>query len=253
MNVVIIILAAGKGTRMGLTDKPKVMAELCGKPLIGHVLDAIIPLQPKEILPVIGYKKEIVEQYLFEHYPGIKSTYQLEQLGTGHAVMQTAERLSDYDGYVLILTGDTPLINTQTLLDLLNKTQDLSPAPIAITVSTFLDEPKGYGRILRTSNGDFVGIMEEKDASDAERLIQEINTGMFLVQSRHLFDALSNISNANVQGEYYLTDIIGYLYKQGHTVAAIPALNSSEFMGINTLAELQQAEAVYSSTSKHSS
>lgn len=251
MNVVIIILAAGKGTRMGLVDKPKVMAELCGKPLIGHVLDAVIPLQPKDIIPVIGFKKEIVEEYLSVHHQHIKPVYQLEQLGTGHAVMQSADRLSDFDGYALILTGDTPLISTNTLSDLLVKVQEFSPLPIAVTVSTFLDEPKGYGRILRSSTGDFVGIIEEKDATDAERLIQEINTGMFLVQSKPLFEALSKISNNNVQGEYYLTDIIGYLHKQGFPVAAIPALNASEFMGINTLDELQQAEKVYLSTTKN--
>ena len=252
MNVVIIILAAGKGTRMGLTDKPKVMAELSGKPLLGHVLDAIIPLHPKEIIPVIGFKKETVVDYLSEQYPGIKPVYQLSQLGTGHAVMQTAERLSDFEGYALILTGDTPLISTNTLSNLLKKVQELSPTPIAITVSTFLDEPKGYGRILRSSTGDFVGIIEEKDANDAERLIQEINTGMFLVKARQLFEALANISNTNVQGEYYLTDIIGYLHKEGYVVTAIPSVDSTEFMGINTLVELQQAEIVYSSTSKHS-
>lgn len=251
MNVVIIILAAGKGTRMGLVDKPKVMAELCGKPLIGHVLDAVIPLQPKDVIPVIGFKKEIVEEYLSVYHQHIKPVYQLEQLGTGHAVMQSADRLSDFDGYALILTGDTPLISTNTLSDLLVKVQEFSPLPIAVTVSTFLDEPKGYGRILRSSTGDFVGIIEEKDATDAERLIQEINTGMFLVQSKPLFEALSKISNNNVQGEYYLTDIIGYFHKQGFPVAAIPALNASEFMGINTLDELQQAEKVYLSTTKN--
>jgi len=251
MNVVIIILAAGKGTRMGLVDKPKVMAELCGKPLIGHVLDAVIPLQPKDVIPVIGFKKEIVEEYLSVYHQHIKPVYQLEQLGTGHAVMQSADRLSDFDGYALILTGDTPLISTNTLSDLLVKVQEFSPLPVAVTVSTFLDEPKGYGRILRSSTGDFVGIIEEKDATDAERLIQEINTGMFLVQSKPLFEALSKISNNNVQGEYYLTDIIGYLHMQGSPVAAIPALNASEFMGINTLDELQQAEKVYLSTTKN--
>jgi len=247
MNLVIIILAAGKGTRMGLTDKPKVMAELSGKPLIAHVIDAVLPLQPTIILPVIGFKKELVEEFLGQQYPSIKAVYQTEQLGTGHAVMQTANRIGEMDGYALILTGDTPLIATTTLSELLSNAFGLSPRPHAITVSTFLDEPKGYGRILRSSNGDFIGIVEEKDATETERKIQEINTGMFLVQIQPLFEALSNISNANVQGEYYLTDIIAYLHSKGFIVSAMPALNSLEFMGINTLEELQAAEKVYTS------
>ncbi|MFZ9759986.1 MAG: NTP transferase domain-containing protein [Candidatus Kapaibacteriota bacterium] len=250
MNLFIIILAAGKGTRMGLTDKPKVMADLSGKPLIGHVIDAVIPLQPQSILPVIGFKKEIVEEYLAEKFPDIKAVYQTEQLGTGHAVMQTSERISMLDGYALILTGDTPLIATATLSELLLNAFSINPIPDAITVSTFLDEPKGYGRILRSSNGDFTGIVEEKDATDAERNIQEINTGMFLVKIKPLFEALQNISNENIQGEYYLTDIIGYLHTHGFVVSAIPALNSNEFLGINTLEELQAAERLFATIHK---
>jgi len=245
MNLAVIILAAGKGTRMGLTDRPKVMAELAGKPLLGHVIDAVVPLQPDIILPVIGFKKELVESFLNNYYPSIKSVVQEQQLGTGHAVMQTSDRLKDFSGYVLILTGDTPLISTNTLSALIHETSTLQPMPDAITVSTFLDDPKGYGRILRSQNGDFIGIKEEKDASDSQRKIQEINTGMFLVQSSALFEALSGISNNNAQGEYYLTDIIGFLHAKNLPVAAIPAMNSSEFIGINTLEELQRAEEIY--------
>lgn len=245
MELAIIILAAGKGTRMGLTDKPKVMAELAGKPLLGHVIDAILPLSPQHIIPVIGFKKEIVEEYLDAHFHGLIPVYQTEQLGTGHAVMQAKERLKNFTGHVLILTGDTPLIQTKTLSDLLFQSENLPSIPDAITVTTFLDEPKGYGRILRTASGDFFGIVEEKDASDSQKGIQEINTGMFLVNSPSLFEALGKISNVNAQGEYYLTDIIAYLYGQQKQVYAIPSLNSTEFMGINTLQELASAEEVY--------
>jgi bifunctional UDP-N-acetylglucosamine pyrophosphorylase/glucosamine-1-phosphate N-acetyltransferase len=237
MELAIIILAAGKGTRMGLTDKPKVMAELAGKPLLGHVIDAILPLAPQHIIPVIGFKKEMVEEYLDAHFNGLTPVYQTEQLGTGHAVMQANERLKNFTGHVLILTGDTPLIHLPTI-------------PDAITVTTFLDEPKGYGRILRTASGDFFGIVEEKDANESQKGIQEINTGMFLVNSLSLFEALGNISNANAQGEYYLTDIIAYLHSQQKHVYAIPSLNSTEFMGINTLQELASAEEVYAAMQK---
>jgi bifunctional UDP-N-acetylglucosamine pyrophosphorylase/glucosamine-1-phosphate N-acetyltransferase len=245
MELAIIILAAGKGTRMGLTDKPKVMAELAGKPLIEHVINAILPLSPKIVIPIIGFKKEMVEDFLADHFNGLLPVYQTEQLGTGHAVMQAKERLKDFHGYVLILTGDTPLIQTNTLSELLFHSGNLPSAPDVITVTTFLDDPKGYGRILRSSNGDFIGIVEEKDATDSQKEIQEINTGMFLVDSHSLFEALDNISNANAQGEYYLTDIIAYLHGQNKNVYAIPSLNSSEFMGINTVQELANAELVY--------
>jgi bifunctional UDP-N-acetylglucosamine pyrophosphorylase/glucosamine-1-phosphate N-acetyltransferase len=250
MELAIIILAAGKGTRMGLTDKPKVMAELSGKPLLGHVIDAILPLAPQHIIPVIGFKKELVEEYLDAHFNGLTPVYQTEQLGTGHAVMQANERLKDFTGHVLILTGDTPLIQTKTLSELLIQSENLPTIPDAITVTTFLDEPKGYGRILRTASGDFFGIVEEKDASVLQKGIQEINTGMFLVNSLSLFEALGNISNANAQGEYYLTDIIAYLHGQQKDVYAIPSLNSTEFMGINTLQELASAEEVYAAMQK---
>jgi len=252
MDVAIIILAAGKGTRMGLTEKPKVMAELAGKPLLGHVIEAILPLKPKYIIPVIGFKKEIVEEYLSQHFPNIIPAYQIQQLGTGHAVMQAKEHLRDFTGHVLILTGDTPLIQTETLQQLLTQAQHLPTIPDAITVSTFLDEPSGYGRILRSSNGDFIGIVEEKDATESQKLIQEINTGMFLVHSNSLFEALDNISNQNAQGEYYLTDIIGYLHGTHHQVYAIPSLHSSEFMGINTIQELEHAQKVYDEIIKRS-
>lgn len=250
MDLAIIILAAGKGTRMGFTDKPKVMAEISGKPLIGHVIDAILPLSPKHIIPVIGFQKEIVENYLTSHYSDLIPTYQEVQMGTGHAVMQAKERLNNFTGHVLILTGDTPLIQTSTLRELISQAQQLPMIPDAITVSTFLDEPKGYGRILRASNGDFIGIVEEKDAMDSQKAIQEINTGMFLVKSDALFEALDNISNANAQGEYYLTDIISYLHGQNKYVYAIPSLNASEFMGINTLQELEAAEKVHTHIQK---
>lgn len=250
MDLAIIILAAGKGTRMGFTDKPKVMAEISGKPLIGHVIDAILPLSPKHIIPVIGFHKEVVEQYLSETYANLHPVYQEVQLGTGHAVMQAKERLKDFDGHVLILTGDTPLIQTKTLLELLSQAEQLPTIADAITVSTFLDDPKGYGRILRASNGDFIGIVEEKDALDAQKGIQEINTGMFLVKSDALFEALDNISNDNAQGEYYLTDIISYLHGRQRHVYAIPSLHSSEFMGINTLQELEAAEIAYAQIHK---
>jgi UDP-N-acetylglucosamine diphosphorylase/glucosamine-1-phosphate N-acetyltransferase len=250
MNIAVIILAAGKGTRMGFIDKPKVMAELAGKPLIGHVIDAILPLSPTDIIPVIGFQKEIVETFLFKQYDGLKPVYQEQQLGTGHAVMQSKERLSNFSGQVLIVTGDAPLIQTHTLKELIQQADRLPHIPDAITVTTFLDEPKGYGRILRSSSGDFIGIVEEKDASEAQKAIQEINTGMFLVRSEALFQALDNISNTNAQGEYYLTDIISYLHDHQHNVYAIPSLNASEFMGINTLQELEMAEKVYANLHK---
>ena len=246
LSLAIIILAAGKGKRMGMTDKPKVMAEISGIPLIGHVIKAVLPLSPISIIPIIGFQREIVSSFI-EHYnnPTISCIVQEEQLGTGHAVNQAAHIFNDFSGYVLILTGDTPLIKTSTLQTFINNVRTFPVDLAAATLSSFTSNPFGYGRIVRSEQGDFIGIIEEKDATDDQKKIEEINTGIFLVQSDKLFSALNKISNTNAQNEYYLTDIIKILIGQGENVAAIPSRSFIEFQGINTLEELQLAQSTY--------
>ena len=248
MNIAIVILAAGKGKRMGLVDKPKVMAEISQKPLIGFVMEAVLPLNPDFIIPVIGVHKEIVEEYLQKSFPGkAQCVVQSEQLGTGHAVQQSQSVLNNFKGKVLILTGDTPLIKTDTLNKFILASEEFTPKPQAVTLSAFTDSPFGYGRIVRNASGDFTGIVEEKDANDQHKNIQEINTGIFLVDAQELFSALSKISNTNAQGEFYLTDIIAVLQHEGKHVAAIPSMNFDEFRGINTIEELEKARQFYQS------
>jgi UDP-N-acetylglucosamine diphosphorylase/glucosamine-1-phosphate N-acetyltransferase len=246
LSLAIIILAAGKGKRMGMTDKPKVMAEISGIPLIGHVIKAVLPLSPISIIPIIGFQREIVSSFI-EHYnnPTISCIVQEEQLGTGHAVNQAAHIFNDFSGYILILTGDTPLIKTSTLQTFINNFRTFPVDLAAATLSSFTSNPFGYGRIVRSEHGDFIGIIEEKDATDDQKKIEEINTGIFLVQSNKLFSALNKISNTNAQNEYYLTDIIKILICQGENVAAIPSRSFIEFQGINTLEELQLAQSTY--------
>lgn len=246
LSLAIIILAAGKGKRMGMTDKPKVMAEISGIPLIGHVIKAVLPLSPISIIPIIGFQREIVSSFI-EHYnnPTISCIVQEEQLGTGHAVNQAAHIFSEFSGYILILTGDTPLIKTSTLRAFINNFRTFPVDLAAATLSSFTSNPFGYGRIVRSEQGDFIGIIEEKDATDDQKKIEEINTGIFLVQSDKLFSALNKISNTNAQNEYYLTDIIKILIGQGENVAAIPSRSFIEFQGINTLEELQLAQSTY--------
>lgn len=246
LSLAIIILAAGKGKRMGMVDKPKVMAEISGIPLIGHVIKAVLPLSPISIIPIIGFQREIVSSFI-EHYhnPTISCIVQEEQLGTGHAVNQAAHIFKDFTGYILILTGDTPLIQTSTLQSFIDSFHSFPVDLAAATLSAFTSNPFGYGRIVRSEQGDFIGIVEEKDATEDQKKIEEINTGIFLVKSDKLFKALNNISNTNAQNEYYLTDIIKILIDQGEHVAAISSNSFAEFQGINTLEELQLAQSTY--------
>jgi UDP-N-acetylglucosamine diphosphorylase/glucosamine-1-phosphate N-acetyltransferase len=245
-SLAIIILAAGKGKRMNMPDMPKVMAQMDGTPLIGHVLRAVEPLNPEHIIVVVGHHKEIVTDYVKKEFGNyIRFAEQKEQLGTGHAVMQAMPFLSEFLGTVLILTGDTPLITTTTLLSFTEEFERYKAVLYAATLSATTDNPFGYGRIIRTESDEFMGIVEEKDATPEQKEIQEINTGIFLVRAQALSQALDEIQNDNAQGEYYLTDIIRILRSHNATVMAVKAADFSEFQGINTIQELEKAEDIY--------
>lgn len=248
-SLATIILAAGKGKRMGMHDKPKVMAEISGIPLIGHVIAALLPLSPNIIVPIIGFQKDIVAHYLksFDNN-AIQCVVQDEQLGTGHAVSQAESMFTNFDGYILIVNGDTPLIQTSTLLTFINQFFSFPITLTAATLSAFTSDPFGYGRILRSESGSFIGIIEEKDASERQKEIEEINTGIFIVQSEKLFKVLHDVSNNNAQNEYYLTDIIKVLLDQGEYVAALSSSSFSEFQGINTIEDLAKAQITYNSS-----
>lgn len=245
-QLTVIILAAGKGKRMNNPDMPKVMAELDGKPLIGHVLNQVQKLEPQQTIVVVGHHKEQVMEYVAKEFGNsVEFVVQEQQLGTGHAVRQAEPKVHSFTDDVLILSGDVPLLRASTMMSFINEHRRYKPV-VAASVLTMDDDPTGYGRIIRSDDGEFLRIVEEKDASPEERSITEVNSGIYIVSSHLLFAALEDLSNDNAQGEYYLTDIISILQnKRLFTCNAIPAADASELHGINTPAELERAERLY--------
>lgn len=234
-NLNIVILAAGKGTRMQ-SVMPKVLHRLAGKPLLQHVIDAAKELNPSKVIVVYGYGGDAVPS-AFKH-EDIIWVEQKEQLGTGHAVLQAASHL-DPNGTTLILLGDVPLLNQQSCLALLDQTKALG----LLTVSK--QNPAGYGRIVRDANKQIVAIVEHKDATEAQHLITEVNTGIIAAANQHLKAWLSRLSNNNAQGEYYLTDIVAMAVADGLTVAAEISHDEASVEGVNSKADLANLERVY--------
>jgi UDP-N-acetylglucosamine diphosphorylase/glucosamine-1-phosphate N-acetyltransferase len=244
-DIACVILAAGKGKRMNNPDLPKVMAEIAGKPLIGHVLAQVTPLKPKRIIVIVGHHKDIVLHYLDATFPWVETAEQTELLGTGHAVMQAEPFLDDFYGDVLIVTGDTPLLRLDTLGQFIEEHQRYRGFLSGSVLSVTIENPTGYGRIFRNDKGEFLKIIEEKDASDDVKKITEINTGIFIVKGISLFSVLKELENNNAQGEYYLTDIVEIMLRKGMNFNAIKAKDYREFLGINTVEQLAEAEATY--------
>ncbi|WP_045856272.1 bifunctional UDP-N-acetylglucosamine diphosphorylase/glucosamine-1-phosphate N-acetyltransferase GlmU [Teredinibacter purpureus] len=227
----IVILAAGKGTRM-CSAKPKVLHTLAGKAFVSHVIDRAHELEADGIKVVIGHGAEQVEKQLAE--PGIEFVEQTEQLGTGHAVQQVLPRLHA-EATVLILYGDVPLIKTNTLKRLITKVSETSMGLLTIELAN----PAGYGRIVR-EDGEVTAIVEQKDATKEQMQITEINTGVMAVKGAHLQQWLPALSNENAQGEYYLTDIVAMARSNDVLVETVQAASESEVMGVNN--RVQQAE-----------
>lgn len=237
---VAVVLAAGKGTRMK-SDLPKVLIEVCGRPMIDYVLDALSKAGVEKVLVVVGYRSDLVRQTLANRH-GVRFVEQTEQLGTGHAVMVCREALGGHDGAVLIVTGDSPLAQPDSLSKLLAEFDRDRPACLMGTA--IKADPHGLGRIVRDSEGNFERIVEEKDASDAERQITEVNMSCYVFDCRELLFALEHLRPANAQAEYYLTDCPGVLKAAGRTVRALPVLKPIEALSINTREELAAVEAV---------
>ena len=231
----IVILAAGKGTRMQ-SLMPKVLHKLAGKALLQHVIDAAKQLNPSKIIVVYGYGGNAVPE-AFTH-ENIVWVEQKEQLGTGHAVQQAAPHL-DKDATTLILLGDVPLLSRTSCETLLNKTKALG----LLTVNKA--NPTGYGRIVRNAQTSIEAIVEHKDATEQQRQITEVNTGIIAANNQHLKAWLAQLSNNNAQGEYYLTDIVALAVKDGHQVAAEVTNDESSVEGVNSKADLSGLERVY--------
>lgn len=238
MNTAAIILAAGEGKRMK-SKYPKVLHKICGKPMIHYVINCVRETGVSKLFVVVGHKSEDVMENIDE---SVQFVNQEQQLGTGHAVMQAREALRDFDGSVLILCGDTPLITSDTIETIIKAQKERDLACVVLT--TEMDDPTGYGRVIRDTNGNIERIVEEKDAVPAEKEITEINSGIYVFDSRLLFESLDKLSCNNVQGEYYLTDVIEILRVSGHTVGAVKAADPKELMGVNNKKELAEANRI---------
>ncbi len=238
-NLAVVIMAAGKGTRMKRDDIPKVCNLILGKPLIQYVVDQAKVLSATKIICIVGHKQEIVREALRDE--PVLFAEQLHQLGTGHAVLQTADLLSDFDGDVIVLSGDVPLLRESTLRSLMAKHHS---GNLAATVLTAIAEnPTGYGRVVRTSEDYFDKVVEHKDANENQLSIAEINSGIYVFDSKKLFAELSKVGNSNAQGEYYLPDVLPLLQKSGAKVGVEICETFSEIQGINTVDELETVEA----------
>jgi UDP-N-acetylglucosamine pyrophosphorylase len=233
-----IILAAGKGKRMA-SDLPKVLVPVCGRPMIGYVLDAVRAAGVERMLVVVGYRAELVRQELAGE-PGLEFIEQTEQLGTGHAVTMCREQLEKQKGPVLILAGDSPMVEVSSIRALLAEFEARRPACLLGTATKA--DPAGLGRIVRDAAGQFQAIVEEKDASPVERTLTEVNMSTYVFHSGDLLWALERLTADNAQGEYYLTDCPGVLKAAGRTVLALNCLEPSEALSINTADELAAVE-----------
>ena len=236
MKLKALILAAGKGTRMK-SDLPKVIHKVNGIPMVKKILNELEILNTEENILILGHKKELVLKELGE----VTYVVQEEQLGTGHAIMQAKELLKDYDGDVMILCGDTPLLRHETLEKMYEQHKKSGVATTILT--SVYENPFGYGRIVK--EGDKVtAIIEEKEASEEVKKIKEVNAGVYCCNAKELFEALDKVTNDNEKGEYYLTDIVGIQVGEGKTVASFILEDNEEILGVNSKVELAQASKV---------
>jgi len=233
-----VILAAGQGTRMK-SRLPKPLHEVCGRPMISHVIDTLEQLQAERIVVVVGVGADRLIEVLGEKAIVCE---QPEQLGTGHAAMCARPGLEGFRGDVLITYADIPLVTADTLRRLVNHHRSENAAATILT--TELDDPAGYGRIVRDAGGAVIAIVEHRDATDEQRAIREINTGIYVFQDEALLEALDRITSDNDQGEYYLTDAVAILAGDGRPVRALVTDDPDEVMGINTRVQLAQAERI---------
>lgn len=236
-NLVAIILAAGQGTRM-YSGLPKVLHSVAGQPMIDHVLEAIQPLGPKQIYVITGFMADTVSEHVGKRATCVK---QNKRLGTAHAVKQALPFIKDFKGDVLVTVGDAPLIKTETLNELVKRRRAHQVAATVLT--TELEDPTGYGRIVRSRDGTVHKIVEEKDTNVYEVAIKEVNTGIYVYDCQKMIAALKKVGNKNAQKEYYLTDTIEILGHGGEEVEPVVAPDFSETMGINSRSELARAES----------
>lgn len=234
-----IVLAAGKGTRMK-SELPKVLFEVHRRPMIQYVLDALIEGGVGKMIVVVGHRAELVRRAL-DGRNSIEFVHQAEQLGTGHAVMVCREHLAGHQGPVLVVAGDSPMMQSRSVAALL---AEYRRRPAACILGTACKaDPAGLGRVIRDAAGNFQAIVEEKDATEAQRRIKEVNMSYYVFACQDLLASLEHVRADNSQGEYYVTDCPGVLVSQGKEVRALNVLQPCEALGINTLEDLAAVEA----------
>lgn len=237
-----IILAAGKGTRMK-SETPKVLHQIFNKELLGYVIDAVNGTGlAQENFVIVGHCAEQVENYVTNNYENSKCRLQSPQLGTGHAAYQAYDDLKGFDGEVLILCGDTPLLTSETLSRFIDSHRRNESS--LTVMSAIFDDPTNYGRIVRDENGNLKAIVEEKDASDAQKKIKEINTGVYLLDWAKVHEAFLSLDSNNAQNEYYLTDIVKWTINKGLKAQSYILENNEESYGINSKKHLAQATKI---------
>ncbi len=237
-NTAVIILAAGKGERMK-SELPKVLHSLCGRPMLGFVLDLVRDLKAAKTIAVLGYRHEDVAKHIT---PGVKVVIQKRVIGTADAVKQALPQLKNFRGTVVVLYGDTPLLKKETIKELIARHTQNNADVTLLTAS--LEKPRGYGRILRDQYCCISGIVEEKDADDFQKDIKEINTGIMCFDVKSLIKALRLIRPNNRKREYYLTDAVSLLRKRGGLIESVEVSDVNEVLGINSRLELSKANAI---------
>jgi bifunctional UDP-N-acetylglucosamine pyrophosphorylase/glucosamine-1-phosphate N-acetyltransferase/UDP-N-acetylglucosamine pyrophosphorylase len=238
-SALAIVLAAGKGTRMR-SELPKVLVPVAGRPMVHYVIDALRAAGVDRMVVVVGYRAELVRDEL-AGVSGVEFAEQSEQLGTGHAVMMCRPQLAEHRGPVVVVAGDSPMLQSASVATLLAEFDRRQAACLLGTVRR--DDPHGYGRIVRDAAGEFVGVVEEKDATPEQRAIREINVSTYVFDSQELLAALDQLRADNSQREYYITDCPGILLAAGKRVEALPVLQSCEALSINSVDELARVEA----------
>ncbi len=232
-DIVAVVLAAGKGTRMK-SNKSKLVHKIYGKELVKRVVETAKKSDIKEVITVVGYKKEQVQQVLGE---SVKYAYQEEMLGTGHAVLQAAENLKNKKGKVIVLNGDVPIIRAATIKKLIDKS--IKNKEYATVLTAIYNNPNGYGRIIRDDGGNVKEIIEEKDATEEQKQIKEINAGIYCFDIEELLKALKELKPNNAQGELYLTDVVKIMNEKGLKTGAVIVKDNTEILGVNDRMQLE--------------
>ena len=242
MSTAVIVLAAGKGTRMK-SKKPKVLHKVAGREMVLHVLEAGKSINPSHLITIIGHGSESVSHRVGKVFPETICVVQKQQLGTGHAVLQTEEELKNFTGNVIILCGDCPLVDEQLVADLMNTHNEQGNA--VTFVSAFAENPAGLGRVIRDDEDEVTAIIEHKDATEEQRSIDEINTGIYAVKAPLIFNLLKEVKNTNNSEEYYITDIVELALAQNELVGTYTASDAESLLGVNSRLQLACMEDLY--------